>query len=151
MKNHAAVVTIALTILCLLALLEFTPRGLASKVQRPLERAATKRENKSKKADKSKSRVRTSSQDLAKSTLVDLLQAEQAHYANGTVEDTDNEEGSDPDLPSKRFLRNRIDKGEYQRLRDEYFASLRGVDLSRPFDPTPRVRAIEMLTQQKRC
>jgi hypothetical protein len=150
MKRHAAFIAIAFTILSLLALLELAPRGLAGSDRRTPEATVTKREHKTNKADKNKSRVSSRShQDEAKSSLVDLMRAEQESSASGSVQDPDDDEGNDPDLPSKRFLRNRIDKEDYLRLRDEYIAGLRGIDLSKPFDPTPRVRAIEMLTQQE--
>src|ERR1700730_17087479 len=38
------------------------------------------------------------------------------------------EPGNDPDLPAKSVLRNSIDKEEYLRLRDEFIASLRGLE-----------------------
>src|SRR6266849_4461957 len=64
------------------------------------------------------------------------------------IEDQDID-GHDPDLPAKSFMRNRIDKEEYMRLRDEYLASLRGLDPARPLDPGLRVRALNQKENQQ--
>src|SRR5258708_34084193 len=56
---------------------------------------------------------------------------------------------SDADLPSKGRVR--IDKGLYLEMRDEYVNLLRGVDLSapKPFNPSRRVGAIELMNTQQ--
>jgi len=53
------------------------------------------------------------------------------------------EVGSDPDLPAKALLQNRIDKEEYLRLRDEFIASLRGIEPGKALNPAMRTKAIE--------
>src|SRR5437867_2838081 len=58
-------------------------------------------------------------------------------------------DGEDPDLPAKRFMRNGIDKEEYLRLRDEYIASLRGLDAAHPLNPELRVRALDQMESQQ--
>ncbi|HXM33950.1 MAG TPA: carboxypeptidase-like regulatory domain-containing protein, partial [Pyrinomonadaceae bacterium] len=58
------------------------------------------------------------------------------------------EDGNDPDLPTKRFL-GKIDKQEYLRLRDEHINRLRGVEPGMPFDASIRGRAIVRMQQQE--
>ena len=132
MKNHAAFVTIALTILCLLALLEFTPQGLASKDKRLPERARAKRDSSLDKASNRKRRTRRAS----------------VSGQNVSInEQNEEEEESDPDLPAR--LKNlHIDKERYLQMRDEYIARLRGIEPGRPFDPSARGRAIEQMNKQ---
>src|SRR5258707_7171870 len=57
--------------------------------------------------------------------------------------------GDDPDLPAKKFMRNGIDKEEYLRLRDEYIASLRGLDAAYPLNPELRVKALNQMQNQQ--
>ncbi len=58
-------------------------------------------------------------------------------------------DGDDPDLPAKRFMRKGIDKEEYLRLRDEYIASLRGLDPAHPLNPELRVEALNQKESQQ--
>src|SRR5712691_2649883 len=58
-------------------------------------------------------------------------------------------DGDDPDLPAKRFMRKGIDKEEYLRLRDEYIASLRGLDPAHPLNPELRVEALNQRESQQ--
>lgn len=53
----------------------------------------------------------------------------------------------DPDLPPG--LLGKVDKGTYLRLREEYFATIRGIDLNNPPDPRIRMRAIRTMEQQE--
>jgi hypothetical protein len=55
-------------------------------------------------------------------------------------------EESDPDLP--QHMQGKIDKAEYLRLRDEYIASLRGIDPASPIDVARRNDAIRLMEQQ---
>src|SRR5712692_5716499 len=57
--------------------------------------------------------------------------------------------GDDPDLPAKKFMRNGIDKEEYLRLRDEFIASLRGLDPAHPLNPELRVEALNQKESQQ--
>ncbi len=58
----------------------------------------------------------------------------------------ENEE-SDPDLPA--FLRGKIDKETYLKLRAEYIGRIRGIDLNNPPDPHIRMNAIRTMEQQE--
>src|SRR4051794_2687658 len=53
---------------------------------------------------------------------------------------------SDPDLP--QHMQGTIDKAEYLRLRDEYIASLRGIDPAFPIDVSTRNTAIQAMECQ---
>jgi hypothetical protein len=53
----------------------------------------------------------------------------------------------DPDLPA--FMKGKIDKGEYLRLRAEHINRLRGVERGKPFDPGARGRAIRKMNRQE--
>src|SRR6267378_3977560 len=109
----------------------------------------------------SKSRTRGARPGSSKSTvagkkqsskpLLDLLSPEyRASLKKADAAEEKEGENDDPDLPSKKFMRGRIvDKEEYNRLRDEYFGLLRGIDPSRPLDPRLRGIAIRKLEQQE--
>src|SRR2546430_418487 len=49
-------------------------------------------------------------------------------------EQTDANDGDDPDLPA--FAKGKIAEAEYLRLREEFIARLRGWEPGKPFDPT---------------
>ncbi|MBX7222803.1 MAG: hypothetical protein K1Y36_22835 [Blastocatellia bacterium] len=69
--------------------------------------------------------------------------------APDTVEEFENEsieaEGDDPDLPS--FFKGKINKKDYLRRRGEYFAKLRGLPHSLPYEP--RSKAIQLMERQE--
>src|SRR6516164_2923526 len=56
-------------------------------------------------------------------------------------------EQNDPDMPA--FLRGKIDEQTYLRLRAEYIARIRGIDLHHPPDPHLRMNAIRTMEQQE--
>jgi hypothetical protein len=116
---------------CVIALL---PTSTSSKVRGDKTK---KRKNES---------VSSPGQGKRRKPLLDLLAPQRKKTLH---EEEDEDAGYDPDLPAKGLLRNRIDKEEYQRLRDEYFGILRGVEPGRPFDPSLRVRAIEQMELQR--
>ncbi len=57
------------------------------------------------------------------------------------------ENDNDPDLPA--FLRGKIDKQTYLKLRAEYIGRIRGIDLNNPADPHIRMNAIRTMEQQE--
>src|SRR6266550_1789635 len=63
----------------------------------------------------------------------------------------DEENGDDPDLPTKNFMRNRINKEEYLSLRGEFVSRLRGAEPSAPFDARLRGAAIVEMEAQERA
>jgi len=88
-----------------------------------------------------------SRQDKAEPALIDLGVSRSYSVAGkaSTGEDFD-----DPDLPSKKFLRNGIDEEEYRQARDEYIASLRGLDMEHPTAVIgKRAEAINRLNAQE--
>ena len=90
-----------------------------------------------------------SRQDKAEPPLIDLGLSRWASFTGKSIE-VDQEDFNDPDLPAKRSLRNGIDEEEYHQLRDEYIASLRGLDLERPFAVAARrSEAINRMNDQE--
>jgi len=63
------------------------------------------------------------------------------------IQDVGENDKYDPDLP--QHLQGKIDKAEYLRLRDEYIASLRGIDpTAAPIDAAARNQAIQQMEHQ---
>jgi hypothetical protein len=70
----------------------------------------------------------------------------QTHFKQGS-EDAEGSEDYDPDLPE--FMKGKIDKEEYLRLRAEHINRLRGIERGKPFDPGARGRAIRRMNRQE--
>ncbi len=67
--------------------------------------------------------------------------------ARGVQLDAQENDEDDPDLPPA-FL-GKIDKKTYLKLREEYFARIRGIDLNNPPDPRIRMNAIRTMEEQE--
>src|SRR5713101_5288219 len=65
-------------------------------------------------------------------------EAKQIENRQARQDEQGEEDGNDPDLPPG--VRGSIDKETYLRMRDEYFAVLRGVDVEHPENNDPRAR-----------
>src|SRR6266404_2545214 len=136
----------------------FAPRVVASKDKRQSSASPVGKSNNDKVSaldtrvqDNSKSPEPTPvllGQDNSAPPLVDLSLSRSAPYAGKSGQlDLDFD---DPDLPSRRFLRDGLDEEEYHRLRDEYIASLRGLDLQHPFAvAAKRSEAINLMNDQE--
>jgi hypothetical protein len=59
-------------------------------------------------------------------------------------------EATDGDADVPPMARGKIDKATYNRLRDEYFLSLRGIDPDKPFNPLLRTQAVTKMQSQNR-
>ena len=85
------------------------------------------------------------------SFLQDLGTTQAAGTAETTESAGDESNADDPDLPTKNFMKNRIDKQEYLSLRGEFVSRLRGAEPSAPFDARLRGAAIIEMEAQERA
>jgi len=143
MRKNSAAVILAFLLFCLLAVFQFPHSGSAQNDKRLQDVAATKREGKS---SKTKSRKTTSKENVIPN-LVDSSVPKRSALTE--IQGEAGEEQNDPDLPSKTFLTNRIDKKEYFQLRDEHVARLRGIEPGQPVNPMLRAQAIVQMEQQE--
>ncbi|MGA9998137.1 MAG: carboxypeptidase regulatory-like domain-containing protein, partial [Pyrinomonadaceae bacterium] len=149
MKRVVLLATIVATLL-FLVVWNYTPRTAAKKETKENVGESAMREDKSQES-KPNTKLSPKPSSLAR-TLPDATAAAKALASAESAEGEEEEDVDaecNADMPSKRF-RGGISEDEYLRLRDEYIASLRGLDVDHPMAVgNKRSEALNLMAEQQ--
>jgi hypothetical protein len=145
--KRTALLAAVIAVLVFVLSSNFAPRAGASKSKGRAIEPAPPLSKSSEVAEKNKTEMSTLRRNKAGSLLADLGTSQTAGFTAGSSEEAEEEEeDNDPDRPPG-FV-GHFDEADYMRRREAYIALRRGIDPTKPLDPTARMRANAMMDVQ---